>query len=216
MKLHCDQNNNSIGELVNLLDRKRAVLLAGAGCGAGLGYPDWLGLLDRIQKKLELQITFDPRIDVKDAAEQIKAKSRERWGGDERYHRCIREEFQPKTPPYLDFHLNLVSLGFAGITTTNYDTALENAVPAAFFKERIACNEINLCDKEERYRVLAYLGSLGHSENLQNILHLHGCYKPPQNIVLTRSDYERYYGKPQDSLGQGSQPDNFRTPDIEL
>lgn len=177
-------------ELIAVLRRGRSVLLAGAGSSKLVGYPLWNEMLDQLQAGLTTPVLPDGDLLVR--AARIKAVY-EREGRLEDYRRRIESLFGPVPGPPHQFHRDLVSLGFCGITTTNYDPVLEVALRAE--SESYQCDELDLCD-DRIYNVSKFLRGLSEGEDRRWILHLHGYYRNPSKIVLTWEDYIGRYGLP--------------------
>lgn len=114
------------------------------------------------------------------------------------YYNFLERTFEPKRDRKNceDFHKVLVCLGFCGFATTNYDVVLEEAVRTAYINENgpFQCESIDLCD-ERPYRVLDFLRELPIASESRCVLHLHGYYKNPKQIIMTESDYLVKYGE---------------------
>jgi len=172
-----------------------AVLMVGAGCSVDLGYPLLPNLISLMRSALIPDIAIPNLPDDKSRAFFIKCKCQDAHNGNlEPYWRFLRDRFLPRFPTHQQFHCDLVSLKFAGFVTTNYDTVIESAIGQEFSPERRPCEPINLCDVNEHYRVLEFLRELGNSHSDRyRVLHLHGHYNRPENIILARDEYERFY-----------------------
>jgi hypothetical protein len=197
-----EQNRPAIHELISALNGRQSVLMAGAGCSVGLGYPDWWTLVNEMRRELAPELVFPSGIDVKLAAARVKQESYKLYKRQDPYERYIGDKFRPRTPACQDFHCDLVKLGFAGVVTTNYDVVMEAAINRAFVENSPCCQPVNLCNRESRYKVTEYLRDLGHNSPPSSVLHLHGCYDRPSEIVLSQDDYEFFYnGIPRESEG---------------
>jgi len=187
--------------------------MAGAGCSVYLGYPDWDRLIEDMVAELTPGIILKTK-DVKLAAQAIWTECVRRHKDAKPFERFLYDRFAPKKKAYSDFHCDLVKLPFAGYTTTNYDPVLELALGAAFVKERSGCETVNLCTEETRHRVLEFFRELGSGNRIRHrVLHIHGTYDSPRNIVLTQNDYERFYNgaipKEDGTLEKPRIPDTF-------
>ncbi len=197
-----EQNRPVIHELISALNGRQSVLMVGAGCSVGLGYPDWWNLVNEMRKELTPELAFPTGVDVKLAAAMVKQESYKLYKRLDPYERYIGDKFRPHTPSCQNVHCNLVKLGFAGVVTTNYDVVMEAAINKAFVENSSYCQPVNLCNRESRYKVTEYLRDLGHNSPPSSVLHLHGCYDHASQIVLTQDDYEFFYnGIPRESEG---------------
>jgi hypothetical protein len=181
-----------VEELVALLVERKPILLAGAGCSVDLGYPDWWTLVHEIRDELAPGIAIDESMDLKDAAELVKRECARDADGECAFSRYLGQRFSPRRPNSGPLQERVVRLGFAGLVTTNYDVVLETAVQARY--SGYSCQPVNLCDPERNYLVLDFFRELGQ-EPCPYVLHLHGCFDRPANIVLARSDYMHFYNK---------------------
>lgn len=172
-----------------------AVLMVGAGCSVELGYPSLPELIRLMASTLIPNITIPDLPDDKHRAFFIKCQCQGANNGNlEPYWRFLRERFCPRAPTHTNFHCDLVSLRFAGFVTTNYDTVIESAISETFRRQRPPCEPINLCDEKAHYRVLEFLRELGNSNSDRyRVLHLHGHYNQPEDIILAQDEYERFY-----------------------
>lgn len=191
-----DQIDLAKQQLVALLKEKRAVLLVGAGSSKFVGFPLWSQLVQEMQQELTPQLV---RLDNESTlvfAQKLKDEL-EKQGRLDEYYNFLTRKFEPKSPVRVhdDFHLALVQLGWSGLITTNYDEVLESAVREAFNNEfgPFQCDELDLCH-ERPYLIFEFLRSLSTQTSPRWILHLHGYWKYPQNIILTAGDYLKSYG----------------------
>ena len=191
-------NTEKKGELIGLLKSKTAILMVGAGSSLVVGYPGWNTLL------VELRDVFYPEFqdptdddDLSDYAQIIKDKIVDDNRQDE-YFQFLDEKFQPfpDKPNHSEFHISLVNLGFCGIVTTNYDKVLEIALQASprSHGNSLNCDPLDLCI-EKPYSIFPFLRSLNSQTDHAYVLHLHGCYRSSEKIILTRKDYEKNYGE---------------------
>lgn len=183
-------------QLVNLLNSKRAILLAGAGSSCSVGYPMWAEFVDRLGKKFTPLLNWTDQSPMEFAGQIVSEIKRTDQLVD--YYNFLERSFEPPNDRKLhdDFHVALVQLGFCGIVTTNYEEVIESAVMEAYNSEfgPYRCEHIDLCG-ERSYRVFDFLRSLATSHKPKWVLHLHGHYRNPEGIVLTLDDYKRKYGE---------------------
>ncbi len=145
-------NADVINELVTLLNERKPILMAGAGCSVDLGYPGWWTLIESMRAELADSVQFSEGMDVKVAAEMVKLECIEEHGDSQAFARFIRENFSPKKTNSGPHQSRLVRLGFGGLVTTNYDVVLEDSIRTAYPSS--GCQTINLCDRNSSYLVL--------------------------------------------------------------
>lgn len=194
------RNDNGVAKqrLVSLLKEKRAVLLVGAGSSKFVGYPLWDELLDELRKEFAASLakpTGD--YDRGEFADLIK-KQAEDDNRKPEYFKFLYRRFAPKqSRTHDEFHRVLVDFGFKGIITTNYDNVLESAIIEALTNDKefcSSCDSVDLCDTSKSYCVSDFLRSLTTGTDYKSVLHLHGYYKNPENMILTKNDYLLKYG----------------------
>lgn len=187
---------NAKQSLVQLLRSKKAILFAGAGCSRFANYPDWDELVNKLQKELTPHLTPPQetnRLQLVDVVKQqliSEGQTRE-----DAYYNFLFNEFSPKTVKFDSvFHVPLVQLGFCGIITTNYDRVLEDAVNQAYTVDGnlVNCQDLSLRDDIE-IRIFKFMRELANAKHPTSILHLHGYYTKPHNIILSEADYHGFY-----------------------
>lgn len=178
--------------------------MVGAGSSMFVGYKDWKGLVLEMAKDLVPGLINHEGKCVKETGEEaspseIANKVREalRKNGEEQaYYNFLQRECGTRKddqPNCDEVHISLVQLGFRGITTTNYDLVLEYALTGAnrsrsnFYPE-----PIDLC-ADNRYKVHGFLRGLNDEKEPNEVLHIHGLYSNPKNIILTDEDYQTRY-----------------------
>ncbi|MCP5488594.1 MAG: SIR2 family protein [Verrucomicrobia bacterium] len=194
------------------LECQTAVLLAGAGCSIGAGYPTWGGLISELANDIEPG--FIPRASGQlDKLQEISDFCLKKYKSLDAVSRFINRRFKPRNPAYNNFHRSLMNLPFAGLTTTNYDHVLEDSLRSLLAPEQLSCVPVNLCDESKRLLVLDFFRDLGaKSRDLHRILHLHGSYDLPDQVMLTVNDYSRFYdGFIVDGAGKRQQVDETLT-----
>jgi hypothetical protein len=158
-------------ELEQALQAGECVLFVGAGLSRGSGLPDWGDLIRRLSTELGL----DParRVDYLDLAQWY----RERFGR-EALAGVIHDTFSaPAALPTLAHYL-LMSLPVRHVVTTNYDDLLERALLA------LKRHPIPVVRQED----VARPGEPGVF-----VVKLHGDAGHPEEVVLTRDDYEEFF-----------------------
>ena len=186
---------DEIALLATLLSERRPLLLAGAGASAELGYPLWDELVQRLADEFapELDLSGNSLKDV-DRIASLAADA----GRAAEYFKWLDRTFCFENAPRkeLRFHRQLISLGFAGLITPNFDPALEQACISKYTGPANAhtCESIDLTDNERRYRVFDFLRSLGRNPEHKSVLHLHGLHSAPRRMILGTQEYVRAYG----------------------
>jgi hypothetical protein len=79
----------------------------------------------------------------------------------------------------------LVGIPFQHFFTSNYDPSLEVAHAAVGKKY----DSITLRDAS----AVSFLNGVANYEYTRNIVHVHGIYTDPQNIILTKMEYDAFY-----------------------
>jgi len=201
------ENETRKEELFRLISSNHALLLVGAGSSALIGYDTWNTLLLKLEALArECGDDFGVNESIRENsplyyAREIKKHIKKKTGNLDRYHSMLYREFSPKEPRCNDFHRTLVHLPFRGILTTNYDTVLEAALSERDPKH--AYDNSLIIDEGAGQRVSEFLLSLDFDKFPKRIAHLHGCFHPPQSIVLCHDDYARAYGlRPTENRGQ--------------
>lgn len=193
-----NQNETAMQQLVSLLKDKRAVLMVGAGSSKFVGYPLWDELLDELRNEFAPSLQkpngdYDRAKFADSIKQQVKNDKRKR-----EYYKFLERRFEPKHSgrTHDEFHRVLVDFRFRGIATTNYDNVLESAIVEALIDKGFypSCDSVDLCDTSKSYRVSDFLRSLSTTSDYKSVLHLHGYYKNPENIILTENDYLTRYG----------------------
>ncbi len=186
---------DAIALLASLLSERRPLLLAGAGASAELGYPLWNDLVRRLAEEFapEFAPSGNSLADV-DSIASFAADA----GRAAEYFKWLDRTFCFDNAPRQDlrFHRQLISLGFAGLITPNFDTALEQACINKYTGTAAAhtCESIDLTDSNRRYRVFDFLRSLGGDPEHKSVLHLHGLHSAPDRMILGTQGYVRAYG----------------------
>lgn len=195
-----DQSEQNKQDLISLLNakEKRAILMVGAGSSALVSYPTWRQLVEDLSREFAPALLSDSLTGNTVLADHIKHQA-EKVGKLEEYYKFLERTFQQKASGtnHLAFHMQLVNLGFCGLVTSNYDSVLESAVNEYSFTlgDPVMSEPIDLCATDRPYRVFDFLRSLGTTSCNRYVLHLHGYYNNPSNLILTRQDYLTAYGE---------------------
>jgi hypothetical protein len=218
-----------IVKLAKIIREEAPVLLVGAGLSMLADYPSWNRLIRELLKAFP-----NPRIVAPAENEQIQSadrladaiyafipsENRRKW--DEK----LRDVFSPNGVGCIaPVHIELLKLPFSGVVTTNYDHVMEEAAQrlrmisvqmeelTSHSLPPCTCSPINLCVKDDLPKVQDFLRSLRNNRsqscNLSEILHIHGHYSRPGNLVLRRSEYERHYGDLFATDGNGAERTKF-------
>ncbi len=191
-----------IQRLKKLLSEQKPVLMVGAGSSQQVQYPSWDELIDKLKALVDSPPDRPPGMEIIQYADELKTLLLAA-GREDDYYNFLAQEFQPKTNGnnFNDFHKTLVRLGYCGITTTNYDPVLEQASNSNLTAETVGSHQsvsLDLCTQDSRLRILDFLRGLTDKREgipYHDVLHLHGLYDRPRDIVLTLSDYKKKYGE---------------------
>lgn len=186
-------------KLLTLVNSGEPILFVGSGSSKLADYPLWDELLNTLREHFAPDIPmpagdFD-RLKLAEFIKQRACKDKSKT----EYYKFLERQFDPKHvgKTHAEFHTVLVNLKFKGIVTTNYDIVLESAIiEKQINNEELyrSCDSVDLCDWDKSYRVSDYLRSLSSANNCRSVLHLHGFYKNPENLILTEKDYLLRYG----------------------
>lgn len=170
------------------------IAFVGAGISARCGYPTWRSLMLQMRAALDADrnVAMGPKEEMKAEHESdllwFAQEMRELHGRD-RYLSLLREQFQPNGRRPDECALSIARFGFRHIVTTNYDDTLEQAHAQALGLE----NQPRSIPWENEFEVRDWLMHLAAPKAPRSIVHLHGTYRNPAQIVLTDEDYERRY-----------------------
>lgn len=181
--------------LASRISAERTVLFVGAGSSAHVGYPCWKRLLELMRDRFAQGASLTENY-VRDG-QMIRDRITPEHERD--YHQFIHHLFGPprKGPGHKDFHELLCRLPICGIVTTNYDPVMESAVSACC---STTAKVTDLCHRDNyRFNLLEHIHTIAShavgADVPRYVMHLHGTYEVPQNVILTRSDYVHYYGR---------------------
>ena len=184
-----DQRNGPINvppELVQRTNSGRCVAVIGAGLSRGAGLPDWAGALRSVlawadrkghqirdRDQIE-QMLGDKATDLLMIAAELSDQL-----GPTRYRQALNAVFRPPGVRPTEAHVNLVSVPFAGIITTNYDKLIETAYAAQGSSPPLVCTH---AQPPELSAIMAAEGSF--------ILKAHGDIDQIETVILGRKDYQ--------------------------
>ena len=188
-------SRDGLALLVPVLSARRPLLLAGAGASAGLGYPLWDDLVQRLAMAFAPALTLsDDNLANVDEIASVAAHD----GRAHEYLKWLDRTFCFDGAPRKDlgFHRRLISLGFCGLITPNFDPTLEQACIAEYTSAACVhrCESVDLTDAKRPYLVFDFLRCLGGSPHHDGVLHLHGLHSAPDRLILGAQDYAKAYG----------------------
>jgi hypothetical protein len=203
------ENESRKKDLIDLISSEQALLFVGAGSSAFVGYKDWIGIIESLEKiaiKCAPGFIIDRQKRENDPLyyiEGIKGHIKRETGDLNRYYNCLYKEFEPKKTKLTKFHETLIGLPFKGFLTTNYDTVLEAALASKAMKSsKLESTHDNslIVTNELAQRVSEFFMSLDYNLYPKRIAHLHGIYSDSNSIILSSGDYERAYGFDKDTF----------------
>ena len=161
-------------DLCAALSAGDCVLFVGAGMSRGAGLPDWTELIDRLAADLHLKppARFDYLDLAQWYAEQFGRDALGKAVHDTFHHACAA--LRPTLAHYL-----LLSLPIRIVITTNYDNLLERALAA------LKRYPLRILRQEDVPRT-------GRGPGV-HVVKLHGDAAHPDEIVLTRDDYDEFF-----------------------
>lgn len=161
-----------IKDFVQDLHNDSAAIFAGAGLSKGSGFVDWPELLRDIGKELGLNV--DKEHDLISLA-QFHVNTKRTSDG---LAKKILQEFSEQAEPS-EVHDIIARLSIHSYWTTNYDSLIEDALRAAY---RVP---------DVKYVV----DQLSHSKPKRDaiVYKMHGDVQLPQQAVIYKEQYERYY-----------------------
>jgi hypothetical protein len=193
-------NQAAKGALIELLrGSRRAALLVGAGTSIPVGYPSWPQLLDELRDVVVPDLApFPAALDLLDRAELVRETLKARHDHvdlQRQFDQYLSGRFAPRTPSHTQVHRTLVQLPFCGFVTTNYDPVIEAAathVQVGAGRD-FQCESIDLCSDSPDHS-FRFLRGLGNASAPSAVLHVHGFWRKPDQIILSTGDYASRYG----------------------
>lgn len=164
--------NSFINKYVKEIQNNSAALFLGAGFSKSAGYVDWKELIRGIAEDLGLEV--DKEHDLVALAQYCYNKN----GNRSIINDTIFNEFN-KEKSFGDNHRIIARLPISTIWTTNYDSLIEDALNAA---KRVV-------DVKSRDSQLAL--TRAHRDAI--VYKMHGDKNNPDEAVLIKDDYEKYY-----------------------
>lgn len=164
-----------VKKFVKMLTINKATVFIGAGLSRASGYVDWKELLRSPAKSLGLDI--DREFNFAEVAEMY-VQSRGNRGG------FVQEIFEQLNEGILESenHHILANLPLSIIWTTNFDTLIEDTFKLKSKKCYVIKNDSGFSITDVKADV--------------TLIKMHGdIHSHPQNIIITRDDYETYQKK---------------------
>ena len=161
-----------IKDFIHDLAEKNVAIFAGAGMSKAAGYVDWCELLCDIATELGLSV--DKEHDLISLAQFHENENNSRAG----IIKKILQEFSCQAEP-TENHKILAQLPISTYWTTNYDTLLEDTLEAAYKIVDVKHHNDHLANTRPKRDVVVYK--------------MHGDVQSPNEAILTKSQYERYY-----------------------
>lgn len=160
-------------DFYNEIEAGNAAVFAGAGLSVPAGFVDWRDLLRPLAEELDLDV--DRETDLVAVAQfHVNANGSNR----NRLHRAVIEALAADNPP-TENHRLLARLPIATWWTTNYDKLIETALKQAGKIVDIKTVVAQLANTRPRRDAVVYK--------------MHGDIERPEEAVVTRDDYERYF-----------------------
>ena len=204
-----EENESRKQDLTDLILSGQSLLVVGAGCSVEVGYPTWKELLRELEifaSKCgddfheKVKVPDDPLCYVKSIQEYINEKN----GNLDKYHAKLHRLFSPNNRPkqFSQLHTNMVGLPFKGIITTNYDIVLDKALadssPGDYtYKKPLVVDALSVSE---------FFLSLDSNQHPKQVIHLHGYFEEPKNIILSTTEYEKAYGLKPEKGEEGNKP----------
>lgn len=158
---------------VKELESGTAAIFAGAGLSKPAGYVNWKELLNPIAEDLDLDVEKEDDL-VALAQFHLNKNAHQRH----ELTQLIIEEFQRKVS-ITDNHRILARLPIETFWTTNYDNLIERAL------------QENSKNPDVKFTVKSLSKTVRHRD--ATVYKMHGDISLPDEVILTRDDYERYH-----------------------
>jgi tetratricopeptide (TPR) repeat protein len=187
----------SVKEIVSSPDYARLVetiargafAVVGAGTSVSLGYPAWRALLDGLGLLAVDAAPGDKEVQTAGASDDflVRARVYERVLGNKLRVHIANTYSWPPAKPLGPLHRDLVGIPFEHFLTTNYDTALEEALRTE--SGGLSPPHFDLDETAPRGDFIHHVGQRVPPQ----VIHLHGSSLRSDHIVLTLPDYLEAY-----------------------
>lgn len=154
------------------LEENNVAIFAGAGMSKSAGYVDWCELLCDIADELGLSV--EKEHDLISLAQFHENENKSRDG----IIKKILREFSQKAEP-TENHKILAQLPISTYWTTNYDSLIEDTLKSEYKIVDVKYQIPQLATTRPKRDVVVYK--------------MHGDIQSPDEAILTKSQYERYY-----------------------
>lgn len=162
-------------EVVNELNEENLAIFAGAGLSVGAGYVNWADLLRPIADEIGLDVDKE-----NDLVALAQYHCNENGNNRSQLNRRIIEEFSENTE-LTENHRILSRLPIKTYWTTNYDKMIEQSLLSIGKIPDVKYTTDQLIFTKPRRDAIIYK--------------MHGDVEHPDNAILTKDDYEKYYLK---------------------
>lgn len=184
-------NERAMLRLIDSLGTERMFSMTGAGLSVWAGYPVWLELLRRLEKRVvevrdqEVNVDVIRRRNAQSPLDLARTLGREL--GDE-FLPYLRAQFGVEggktLPPVL---LQFASLPFRHHLTLNYDDSLERSHPNGLQ----SCGSVTSANRASQIEFLERCDDPAYGKKA---LHCHGLHSDPlEGLILTESGYAAVY-----------------------
>lgn len=171
-----NKNSAHLNYIAKRLGEGRAVVMVGAGFSknASSKYPLWSDLGDKLY---ELANGHKPKDNKNSYQSLLKvAEEAEAMVGRPALDSFLMDSIPDKEVEPSQLHIDLLSLGWRDVFTTNYDTLLERASEKVDkFKYSPVLNQNDLCSARQ-----------------PRIVKLHGSFRHSRPFIFTEEDYRKY------------------------
>lgn len=170
-----------IDEIANSLVSGHAAILVGAGFSRNADpandtvkskMPMWNGLIDQFCEKLDIDEEHRKYLNTLTVAQEIEEAYGRPFLDDIIRKTMADDDYKPS-----DIHINLMSLPWSDVFTTNYDTLLERA-----------CGSVT----DRQYQIIRDQKDLIYSAGKPRLIKLHGSFPSNGPFIITEEDFRKY------------------------